>query len=340
MHLLMKKTLILLTLLFIAPLSSFPFKEIFLKGDPGDFSIYQSGPLVTILSIHSKELPYITFEEITLSKKLYQNIKGKDLKTWIKRGGRGCTSWILVEIDTNSMDVTRAYSFLRQTHLDITKDDTLISSLLDLNIRDIPEEERPRIGPRQATRTDSRLFWAPAMIIDGKKKSPSKMDVYGGVWAKDDSPLSGRNIDIYILNDFPFPYWMQIHGDFGSKKMISLDSGKNLTTPIQKVPAMPPRFISKLEKWDNTEMFSFLVKADREAENFTLYFVEIARDGNKLIPIESKYKVIDTGVLKFNLLKERLAQELSKGKTYRLYLSYTDGNEINSIISKDIIHWK
>ncbi|MCH9617710.1 MAG: hypothetical protein SP4CHLAM5_10910 [Chlamydiia bacterium] len=336
----MKKSLILLIVLFIAPLSSFPFKEIFFKGDPGDFSIYQNGPLVTILNIHSKELPYITFEEITLSKKLYNNIKGKDLKTWIKRGGNGSSSWTLVEIDTNSMDVTRAYCFHKQMHLDINKDDTLITCLLDLNISNVPEEEIARIGPRQATKTDSRPFWEPSMIIDGKRRAPSKMDVYGGTWKKDDSPLSGRNIDIYILNDFPFPYWMQIHGDFGSKKMISLDSGKNLTSPIQHVPAMPPKFISGLEKWNNTEMFSFLVKADRKAVDFTLYFMEMARDANKLIPIESKYKVIDTGVLKFNLLKQRLVQELTPGKTYRLYLSYTDGNQINSIVSKDIIHWK
>lgn len=336
----MKKTIILLTLIFLAPLTSFPFKEVFLKGEPGDFSIYQNGSLVTILSIHSKELPYITFEEITLSKKLYQNIKGRDLKTWVKRGANGCTSWTLMEIDSRSTEVTAAYCFLRRMHLDITKDNTLISSLLNLNVKSIPEEERPRIGPRAATKKDSRPFWEPTMIVDGKRKFPSKMDVFGGIWAKDDTPLSGREIDLYLLNNFPFPYWMQIHGDFGSKKMISLDSGKNLISPVEKVPSMPPKFLSKLERWDNTETFSFLVKAGREAADFSLYFVEMAKDGGKLIPIESKYKVMESGVLKFNLLKQKLSQELTKGKMYRLYLSYTQGDEINSIVSKDIIHWK
>ncbi|MCH9811546.1 hypothetical protein K0U07_02140, partial [bacterium] len=81
------------------------------------------------------------------------------------------------------------------------------------------------------------------------------------------------------------------------------------------------------------------VKASRTPEEMTLYFVEIGKLEHKLIPMEAKYHQIDSTVLKFNVLKNRLDQELTKGKAYRLYLSYNDGNEIKSIISKDIIHW-
>ena len=340
MDLLMKKSIILLILLFLAPLQSFPFKNIFLKGNSGDFSIYQNGSLVTILSIHSVEPPFITLEEITLPKKLYKNIKGKDLNTWIKKGGKGRTSWTLIEIDTDTMDVTSAYCFLKNAHLDLVKEDTLITSLLSLNINKVPEEERLRIGPRRATKKDYRLFWEPSMYVNGKRKFPAKMDVYGAVWEKDASPLSGRNIDLYVLDNFPFPYWIQIHGDFGSKKMVSLDSGSNLTSPINKVPRMPPRILTKLERWNDGNIFSFLVKAARTSSDFTLYFVELAKDGNKLIPIESKYEIMESSILKFNLFKDRLSQELTKGKCYRLYLSYRDEDKIKSIISKDIIHWK
>ena len=59
-----------------------------------------------------------------------------------------------------------------------------------------------------------------------------------------------------------------------------------------------------------------------------------------LIPVEVSFQKIATNVLKFDVLKEALTTKLCPGKKYRLYLSYEDKNEIKSILSKDIIHWK
>jgi hypothetical protein len=123
--------------------------------------------------------------------------------------------------------------------------------------------------------------------------------------------------------------------------MISLDSGSNLLSPIEQVPQMPPKFLSSLEKWNNDpEKFSFLVQGERTISNYTVYLLEVSKVKPKLIPIEATFQAIDTNVLKFDLLRSRLTDELTAGKKYRLYLSYDDKNGIKSITSKDIIHWK
>ena len=117
----MKKSFILLFLTAFAPLLSLPFKDIFLNGEKGDFSVYQNGSYVTILNIHSKEGPYITFEEITLPKKLYKRFRGIELNTWVKGGAKGNTSWTAIEMDTRTLDVTSAFCFSKRVHLYLSK---------------------------------------------------------------------------------------------------------------------------------------------------------------------------------------------------------------------------
>ncbi len=330
-------------MLFFALGSLYPssLKDIFLNAEVGDYSIYQNGNSVTLLSIHSKELPFITFEEITLPKEIYDNVKGVELNNWLQKKAPGSTSWTLMEIDTSNLNITSTYCLSRKAHLFLNKEDTLISSLLGLELKASPEAHLARTGPRPATRKDDRPIWVPSMFVNGKKETPAVVDVYVATWGKDSSPLSERNIDLYILNNFPFPYWIQIHGDYGSKKMVSLDSGHNLLSSITKIPRMPPKFISPLEKWNNDmEKFSFLVQGERTISNYTVYLLEVSKGKSKLVPIETTHQVIDTNVLKFDMLRSRLTEELTPGKKYRLYLSYDDDSQIKSILSKDIIHWK
>lgn len=334
---------IFISLLFVVLGTLYPssLKNIFLNGEIGDYSIYQNGNSVTLLSIHSKDLPYITFEEITLPKEVYDNVKGEKLNNWLQQKAPGSTSWTLMEMDTSNLSITSTYCLSRKAHLFLSKEDTLISSLLGLELKLLPVGHLARTGPRPATKKDERPIWVPSMFVNGKKETPDKVDVYVATWGKDSSPLSEKNIDLYILNNFPFPYWIQIHGDYGSKKMISIDSGHNLVSSVGIIPKMPPKFISPLEKWNNDmEKFSFLVQGERSLSNYTLYFLEISKSKSKLIPIETEHQVIDANVLKFDILRSRLTEELTPGKNYRLYLSYNDNSQIKYIISKDIIHWK
>ena len=337
----MKKILISFVLLALTPLVSFPFKDIFIRGNIGDYSIYQNGSSVTILTIHSKELPFIIFEEITLAKNIYDNIKGADLNTWVKKGARGCSSWTVMEINTKTLDITSAYCFTRHAHLCLNAEDTLITSLLSLDIKKIAKENLLRIGPRSFNKKDTRPYWIPSMFVSGKKKEPKKMEVYGGIWDKDGSPLSGRSIDLYLLNDFAFPYWIQIHGAAGGKKMVSIDSGKGLFSPVKDIPKIAPSFASSLEIWNNEiSKFSFLVNGDRSFSNFSLHLLEVAKSNAALIPIETTFLNIASGVRKFSIERTILSAKLTAGQKYRLYLTYEDGDKVKSIISKDLIHWK
>lgn len=337
----MKTVLITFIFLFLAPLHSFPFKNIFIKGNPGDYSVYQNGSSVTILNIHSKELPFIIFEEITMPKSIYENVKGKDLNTWVNNKAPGSTCWTLMEINLNTLEVTGSYCLSRKSHLYINKEDTLIASLLNLDLTPVKEEELSRIGPRRGEKVDSRPLWKPSMFVGGKKKEPKKMDVYQSNWENDGSALSGKQIQLYVLNDFPFPYWIQVDGSIGSKKMIAIDSGSNLISSAETIPRVPPKFISGLvTSVGNQESLSFTVQGDRTMSGFTPYFLEVEKGSNKLIPIEAKCTPIDQSLFKFHLDKATLHEVLTPGKKYRLTLSYEEGDQINSIVSKDIIHWK
>ncbi len=337
----MKTVLITLIFLFLAPLHAFPFKNIFSQGNTGDYSIYQNGSSVTILSIHSKELPFITFEEITVPKSIYENVKGKDLNTWVNNNAPGNTCWTLMEINLDTLQVTGSYCLSRKSHLYINKEDTLIASLLNLDLTPVKEEDRSKIGPRRGEKVDTRPLWKPSMFVGGKKKEPNKMDVYQSNWENDGSALSGKQIQLYLLNDFPFPYWIQLAGSIGSKKMISIDSGVALISPAEKIPRVPPKFISGLVPSEgDSEILSFTVQGDRTSKGFTIYLLEMDKGGNKLIPIEAKCTPTDHSHFKFDLSKGTLKDLLTPGKKYRLTLSYEEGGEINSIISKDIIHWK
>ncbi len=337
----MKTVLITFIFLFLAPLHAFPFKNIFSQANPGDYSIYQNGSSVTILNIHSKELPFITFEEITMPKSIYENVKGKDLNTWVNNRAPGSTCWTLMEINLDTLQVTGSYCLSRKSHLYINKEDTLIASLLNLDLIPVKEEDRSKIGPRRGEKVDSRPLWKPSMFVAGKKKEPKKMDVYQSNWENDGSALSGKQIQLYLLNDFPFPYWIQLAGSIGSKKMISIDSGTNLTSPAEKIPRVPPKFITGLEAFvDNPETLSFIVQGDRTMKGFSAYFLEVDKGSNKLIPIEAKCTCTEQSLFKFELEKVTLNDLLTSGKKYRLTLSYEEGDQINSIVSKDIIHWK
>jgi hypothetical protein len=337
----MRTILISLIFCFFQSLYGVVFKDIFSKGEVGDYSVYQNGSSVTILHIHSKELPFITFEEITLPKEVYTNVNGMDLNTYLQKMAPFSTSWTLMEIDTSTLNITSTYCFLRKAHLVLNKEDTLISSLLSLDLSPVADQHLARTGPRAASKVDERPIWIPSMVVDGKKHSPKTVDVYAGRWAKDSSPLSEKGIELYILNHFPFPYWIQVHGDLGSKKMISIDSGHHLVSPITKVPTLPPSFISPLEKWNNDhETFSFLIKGNKNLENYTVYALEVTKEKPKLIHLESTFHTLDTHILKFDIYRNVLSKALTPGKTYRLTLSYDCDGQIHSITSKDIIHWK
>lgn len=337
----MQKMTLLLTLLgFYVPISAIPFQEVFLKARVGDFAIYQNNPDVTILSIAEKTIDSITISEITLPRKTYSNIKGRDLHTWVKQNAPGHSSWTVMEIDQKSLQVLSTYSISRKVHLNLHSTDTIIASLLSLNVKEMDKSKVPKIGPRAASKKDMRPIWVPNMIVDSKKQTPQKVDVYTSTWPKDDSFLSSRVINLYILDDFAFPFWIQIEGAVGSKKMMAIDSGKNLPKPTISTPATPPEFITKLEKFSEDENYAFLLKSNKKYDGYVVYVMEISKTNNTLLKIETTEEKLENSVKKFNIAKKILEENLIKGKKYRVYLSYLDGEEIKSVISKDIIHWK
>ena len=171
MLIIMKKLMILLAFSLCTLLEGVCFKEIFKRGEIGDYSVYQNGDLVTIISIYSKCSSSITLEEISLPKSTYHNVKGKDLNKWVKNNAPNSTSWTIIEIDLQTLDILSSYCFSRKVHLSLQKEDTLISSLLNLSVKKLPESKLARIGPRRNTKNDQRDFWKPAMVVNGKRVS-------------------------------------------------------------------------------------------------------------------------------------------------------------------------
>lgn len=98
----------------------------------------------------------------------------------------------------------------------------LFSTLLTMPLQPIPEQNLRRTG--------SGTPWRPKLRFENNDFDNALFNAYMGQWPNDGSELSGKQLELYILQDsstFPnfFPHWIQIHG-LGDKGILTvIDSG-------------------------------------------------------------------------------------------------------------------
>jgi hypothetical protein len=214
-------------------------EELFLRDNlqmaqPGDYIVVMTGKTKTLMHIAKKENQLLTIEEIAVPEcKIAPNTNWKE---WVAEGAPGNTSWVMFEIDLQTGQMHKYYSFTKRNWFEIPDADNFLSKLLNLKFIKIPDNARKKAGPKGRSGPDHRPFWQPRMIAEGKIVQGVAFDAWRTRWPKDGSDLSGKLIEIYLPSDKQrflsyFPYWLQISGAIGKAKIRIIDSGSGLKSP-------------------------------------------------------------------------------------------------------------
>lgn len=204
------------------------------RAQPGDYIVISANKTQTLFLIYAKRNPILTIEEIAVPEsKRSPNISWKE---WISQGAPGNTSWVRYDIDLQTGQMLRYYSFTKRNWFEIPDADNFLSKLLNLKFTHIPDSARKRIGPKSSSGPEMRPLWQPRMIIEGQPIRGVTFDAWRTRWPRDGSDLSGKAIEVYLPCDsqrYPayFPYWLQINGAIGKAKIRIIDSGSQLQSP-------------------------------------------------------------------------------------------------------------
>jgi len=232
------KTFFSCILLFIScSLCAQTVKDRFSKSVPGDFVVFVHDKYMTLLRIDECKNDVLVIEEITAPSSALKLIGGKWQK-WLSDNAPENTSWTMTKISLKTCSVAYIYSFTNNKLYPQESAISFLPTLLAQTLVPISPESRKLSGPQpQEGEVDFRKAWNPKIIFDGKIVDGT-VGAYSIVWPKDDTELSGKNVDLYFPENAGltyFPYWVELHGKFTKVKFFVVDSGKNLSTD-KKVP--------------------------------------------------------------------------------------------------------
>lgn len=202
------------------------------KAHPGDYIVTSINKNLTLMHIASKKEQQLLIEEIAVS----ESCRPLNWQQWINQDAPGHNHWVLYEIDLQSGQMGKYYSFTKKNWFEITEADNFLSKLLNLQFSKISDSERRKIGPAPISGTDLRPLWQPPMIVNGKQIRGVHFEAWKTRWPRDGGDLSGKVIEVYLPKEndlYPayFPYWLKIYGTVGAARVRIVDSGNNLNSP-------------------------------------------------------------------------------------------------------------
>lgn len=212
------------------------------RAQPGDYIVISSNKTDTLMHIYDKQNQLLTIEEIAVPEEIRQN-QGIGWPQWLEQKAPGHTSWVMYEIDLQTGQMLRYYSFSKKGWFDIPDADNFLSKLLNLKLTKMSDHLRKKIGPKPRSGPDLRALWQPRMIVNGQIIKGVNFDAWQTQWPRDGSELSGKTIDLYLPQDsqkYPsyFPYWLQISGAVGKAKVRIIDSGSHLKSPAPPLTSL------------------------------------------------------------------------------------------------------
>lgn len=203
------------------------------KAKPGDFLVTAQNKNYTVLLIRSKENNLLNIEEITVPMSRIPN-EGFSWRNWVQQGAQGNTCWLMYTIYLPTGTLQQVFSFTKNEWVVIPQSQNFMSTLLNLRLKQIPFDERKKVGPPPASDSpDRRTDWQPRLVVDGQTIKGVVFESWRTKWPKDGSELSGKIIEVYVPKEndkYPsyFPYWLQVSGVIGNAKVRIVDSGTNL----------------------------------------------------------------------------------------------------------------
>jgi len=225
--------LLLLLLCFQSLLlaESTQLREHLREAQVGDYFVILSAKTETLMLIRDKNSKLLAIEEIAVP--VQRGPRSISWREWVQKNAPGNTSWVMYDIDLDTGEMVRYYSFTKNGWYDIPEADNFISKLLNLKLTLIPDDSRKRIGSKPAFGVDPRPIWQPRLVFEGQMIPKATFTAWKTRWPRDQSDLSGKMIEVYLPTSecsapSYFPYWVQIEGTIGNAKIRVIDSGKGL----------------------------------------------------------------------------------------------------------------
>lgn len=202
---------------------------------PGDFIVGESGKMLTIINIRSITDDSLLLEEISAPIKNIQP-RPASWAEWVKNKAPGNSSWSLMKLDLKSGQVVACYSFSKNSYVKISQNESIFATLLNLPLNPVSTEKRRRIGPPPLDgENDFRKLWQPPLKFEGKTIEKPLFKVFATNWPSDGSEFEGKEITLYFDQEMkiPLPFWIQIETAHAIGHFRTIDSGKNLQSPMR-----------------------------------------------------------------------------------------------------------
>jgi hypothetical protein len=331
----MKKFLILFLLLFsFGFCQNLSFKDKLKEAHKGDFIVFEFNKFYSALCVFDIENENIILEEITIAKNKFD--KNISFREWIENGAKKNNSWTIYKIDLQTNKIKDAFSICKNSWIKLTTNESLITGFLNINFKKLENSKRKKIGfPTQFDPVDKRPFWNPIKIVNSKKIIGAKFDVYRSYWPIDGSEFASKIFDIYLTDDFSFPYFIEINSGNTSYIIRAIDSGTNLKSTIKYFPRKKPE-ITQIKKEKNS-LFLNLSNAT-DFKEFNLFAIDLSQKNKIVLSLEFQVKKeMDLIFLEINL--DHLNKIFEKNHKYKL-IAIPKVHKNLYIESKELFIWK
>lgn len=309
----MKTLFILMSLLSPLVCAQTFIKKRLMNAQAGDFALYEKQKNQHLLHIHSIKNNKLVLEEMSFSKKKMPN----GVKAWLQHNKDDFSSHNMIEIDLERGNVLECYSFTQKRFIELSKEECFILNLIELNLKNVPDSEKRKIGPAPQEGFDRRKIWSPPHVVEGKKIK-TNFQVLSAKWPTDNTPLSGKYIETYFDPTSPFAYWIEIKDTSGlALRVLCKDSGKNLKPLSKEMPRRHPRIIGSLK--ERQDKLTLKVSCPAYYEDFKVYATNIHSEFSTPYEVGFTIKYNEKqNILNIILNKNELKKILEPNQSYAL----------------------
>lgn len=263
----------------------FRLKDRLEKAKAGDYIVTEANQTITLLAIRSITPKTLVLEEISAPSRNLEK-KPSSWAEWVLDSAPGHTSWSMMEIDLQSGQILECFSFSRSSWVHLSQNESLFANLLQLPLKRLPQDQRKKIGPPPMDgEADRRKIWNPPLYLNGKEIKGAQFEVFTGVWPKDGSELSNRDVCLYFDKEkrVALPFWIQVETAHVTGALRTIDSGKNLPVIHRSIPRRVPEFVGLPQKTENGVRLS--LKSPKYYREFELFAIDVTTKEKQIHPV-------------------------------------------------------
>lgn len=333
------KNWLIACLIFTSPIfcAEFRLKDRVERAKAGDYVVTEANKMITVLSIRSITPSSLVLEEISAP---LQNLKNRpeSWSEWVRAKAPGHSSWSMVEIDLQTGQLLECFSFSRLSWIQLSEQESLFATLLNLPMHKISDDRRRKIGPPPLEgEPDFRKIWNPPLVFEGKKIENAHFEVYETIWPKDGTELSGKEVCLYFDKEkqLPLPFWIQVQTSHASAALRTIDSGKNLPIVHRSIPRRVPEFVGLPLRTEHSLRLN--LKSPKYYKKFELYAIDVTTREKQIFPIthslldgDGEWKTVEINL-------EELSETLEPDHRYTWLLVPTGHSESYTETSKPFV---